>query len=285
MHDNPIRKFDEPTFEQLIHADLPLDELRRRVVAGIKDFERSFRRRFPGVWLTTLVGPFLLTIIVLCSIGIFSGWSLALKYVVMGVATFVLLGRLSILGGVDQGSDSALAEYALSPSQLFGMVTYMDCVVALFVTFHMGILFRIPWIGPKIAGLTCDSKFIMEQQPWMRRLAFIALVTFVTFPTSTTGSIGGSIFGRLLGLGRIRTILGVITGSLIGNGLMYYFAREINKIFQGPNRWILTVSGLLLMVAALMAIELRYRKAKEGYIAEYARRHSAESNPAQNSPG
>lgn len=276
MPNSPTRKYDEPTFEQLIHADLPLNELRRRIVAGITEFERSFRQRFPVLWLSTFVGPFLISIITLLSIGFVYSWTLSLKFLVMALATFVLLGRLSILGGIDKGSESILAAYALSPFQLFGMVTVMDCLVALFVTFHMGILFRIPWVGPKIAGLTCDSKFIMDQQPWMRRLAFLALVSFVMFPTSTTGSIGGSIFGRLLGLGRIRTLLGVFAGSVLGNGVMYFFAREINKIFEGPNKWVLTIAGILIMVATLVAVEIRYRKAKQEYIANYEARHSSD---------
>ena len=171
MPNSPTRKYDEPTFEQLIHADLPLNELRRRIVAGITEFERSFRQRFPVLWVSTFVGPFLISVATLLSIGFVYSWSLSLKFLIMALATFFLLGRLIILGGIDKGSESFLAVYSLSPIQLFGMVTVMDCLVAMFVTFHMGILFRVPWVGPKIAGLTCDSKFIMDQQPWMRRLA------------------------------------------------------------------------------------------------------------------
>ena len=156
------------------------------------------------------------------------------------------------------------------------MVTYMDVLTALFVTFHMGFLFRLPMIGSKIAGLASDGKFMMEQQPWLRRLAFFALTAFVIFPTSTTGSIGGSIFGRLLGLGRFRTVLGVMLGSLMGNAVMYFFAKEINQ-WIGPDSWWLKLSGVLLLIFGVMFIEWRYRKAKNKYLADQEARHSNSS--------
>jgi uncharacterized membrane protein len=275
MHEKLKRKLDDSSLEKLLDWDLSPDELRQMVIASITGFERSFRTRFPALWFSTLIGPVVLTVAVLCAVTLLFGWSLANKFIWAALITFFVLGRFVILAGVDGQQAGWMAEFSLSPMQLFAMVTYMDFIVALFVSFHMGILFRIPWLGPKIAGLTSDSKFIMEQQPWIGRLAFLALVTFVAFPTSTTGSIGGSIFGRLLGLGRVRTVFGVFAGSVVGNGLMYYFAREINDLYNGPYSLALKLSGIVLMVAGVMAIELRYRKSKQQYLAEYSKRHEA----------
>ena len=99
---------------------------------------------------------------------------------------------------------------------------------------------------------------------------------FVIFPTSTTGSIGGSIFGRLLGLGRFRTVLGVMLGSLMGNAVMYFFAKEINQ-WIGPDSWWLKLAGVLLLISGVMFIEWRYRKAKNKYLADQEARHSKSS--------
>ncbi len=271
MRDNPIRNLDDSSLDELLHSSLPLDEMRRRVIARITSFENSFRRRSPVLWVTTLVGPFLATGFLLASIGLISGWGLVNKFFWTGVLTFFVFGRFVILGGVEGDREGAWANYQMSPTQLFAMVTWMDFMVALFVTFHMGILFRIPWLGPKIAGLTSDSRFIMDQQPWIRRLAFLALVGFVIFPTSTTGSIGGSIFGRLLGLGRLRTLLGVVGGSVLGNGLMFVFAREINDLNDGPYGWLVNISGIAIVVCGVLWIEWHYRRAKRKYLAEHQR--------------
>ncbi len=259
--------------EALLDADLAPDEMRRSMIRTITDFERNFRKQFPVVWIVTLIGPAVLTALILLFIGLTSGWGVAGKFVMASLVTFFVLGRFVILGG-QEGQAEGLWEYvALSPVQLFSMVTYMDMMVALFVTFHMGILFRLPWVGEKIAGLASDGKFIMEMQPWLKRLAFVALVAFVIFPTSTTGSIGGSIFGRLLGLGRVRTVLGVITGSLLGNSIMLFFAREIND-FVGPNSTWIKLAGIPILVGGIMFIEWKYRQAKNRYLEAQEARHA-----------
>jgi len=271
------RRHKDRALDELLQEDLSPDDLRQSLINSITGFERSFRKQFPIIWFATLVGPAGITVLILVLMGLTSGWDLPRSYLLGAVATFVVLGRFVILVGQD---DQALAEAGswfsdlnLTPEQLFGLVTYMDVLIALFVTFHMGYLFRVPWLGQKIAGLASDGKFIMEQQPWLRRLAFFALIGFVIFPTSTTGSIGGSIFGRLLGLGRFRTVMGVVFGSLLGNALMYFFAKEINE-WIGPDSFWLKMSGVLLLVIGVMFIELRYRKAKNRYLEEQHRRHS-----------
>ena len=271
------RKSQEQAIHDLISEDLPPELLRQSLINSITDFEKSFRNNFPIVWFSTLLGPILGTIALLVGLGVFYDWDVPRKLVLAALATFFLFGRFVILIGQDSSAlgetPSWFSDLGLSPEQLFAMVTYMDVLTALFVAFHMGFLFRIPMAGPKIAGLASDGKFIMEQQPWLKRLAFFALIAFVIFPTSTTGSIGGSIFGRLLGLGRFRTVLGVMLGSVIGNGLMYFFAKEINE-WLGPDSLWLKLSGVLLLVAGVMFIEWRYRKAKNKYLAEQELRHS-----------
>ena len=152
----------------------------------------------------------------------------------------------------------------MSPLELFGLVTYLDFMTALFVTFHMGFLFRVPLLGPKIAMLVWDGKFVMDSQPWIRKIAFWGLVVFVIFPTSTTGSIGGSIFGRLLGLGRVTTVLGVLIGSLLGNGLMLVFSEFISLYVK--DSFELKIAGVVILVVAMFFLERRYRAAKERFL-------------------
>ena len=262
--------------EELLQEDLPLDELRQFLIDSITGFERSFRKQFPVIWFATFVGPLLLTIFLLILMGLVYDWQMPQSFLWGALATFFIFGRFVILVGQDGQSlaeaTSWFSDLGLTPEQLFGLVTYMDVLIALFVTFHMGFLFRLPWAGRKVAGLASDGKFIMKQQPWLRRLAFFALIGFVVFPTSTTGSIGGSIFGRLLGLGRFRTVMGVLIGSLLGNSLMYFFAKEINE-WIGPDSFWLKLAGIVLLVVGVMFIEFRYRKARNRYLAEYQLRH------------
>lgn len=251
--------------------------MRRKLVSSFTNFEKAFRKDYPLFWWMSLVGPAVLTILILVGVGLFyGGWALSGKLVIHAFVTFFALGRFVICypafissatesGPVLPEMMSSFEPYLdFTPINLFWLVTYMDFMVALFVTFHMGLLFRIPWVGPKIAMLVWDGKFVMDSQPWIRKVSFLGLVTFVIFPTSTTGSIGGSIFGRLLGLNRIMTVIGVLFGSLLGNGIMVLFSDFITRYVHGQ-RW-LNITGLVILVLAVIWLERRYRAAKKRYL-------------------
>lgn len=227
-------------------------------------FEKQFRQERPFLWRATLLSPIVLTTVVLTVLSIVNGPSYALKCVYHALLTFFVLGRFVLLAGIEGEVTEKVAEITMKPSELFVLVTYLDFIVALFVTFHMGVLFRLPKIGPKLAMLAWDGKFFMDSQPWIKRMAFAGLVGFVVIPFSTTGSIGGSILGRLLGLSRWATVSGVLLGSLIGNGIMYLFAKQINKYLE--DNWTFRIIGLLIIVAICAALEWRYRAVKNKYM-------------------
>ena len=149
------------------------EALRKELVRSFSSFESSFRNRFPVLWLTTLLAPVVVTVILLVGLGLSYGWGYPQKLIGHALATFFIFGRFIVLVGTERAAAVATQsnegfKVLLSPGELFAMVTYMDVMVALFVTFHMGILFRLPNIGPKIAMLVWDGKFIMDAQPWIK---------------------------------------------------------------------------------------------------------------------
>lgn len=258
------------------HADDP-EALRKELVRSFANFESSFRRRFPVVWIVTLLAPFVVTALILVGLGLIYDWELPRNFITHAFLTFFVLGRFIVLIGMEGEAQSGIT---LLPSQLFAMVTYMDFMTALFVTFHMGFLFRMPYVGPKVATLVWDGKFIMDAHPWIKRMAFFGLVVFVIFPTSTTGSIGGSIFGRLLGLSRFLTVSGILTGSLLGNFLMYAFSKQINQYIKPENVW-LKIAGIVLLIVLVILMELRYRHVKNKYLDQALPEEKAETTSDQ----
>jgi len=254
------------------------EALRNELVRSFSSFESSFRSRFPMLWLTTLLAPVVVTLVLLIVLGITQGWEYPQKLIGHALATFFIFGRFIVLVGTE-GASAAKESFKvlLSPGELFAMVSYMDFMVALFVTFHMGILFRLPNIGPKIAMLVWDGKFIMDAQPWIKRVAFFGLVLFVVFPTSTTGSIGGSIFGRLLGLSRWLTVGGVLVGSILGNALMYAFSKQINQYIGPENYWI-KILGVALLIVLVFMMEVRYRRVKNKFLDRQSPDQSSSEN-------
>ena len=244
--------------------------------ASLLDFEKEYRHDHRFAWWLALLGPVVVTAIVLGAIYLVQGPKVAISYVAAAASAFLLFGRFIILIGAQgiegvQGADfeggpKGFLKY-LDARSLFMMLTYLDVMVAVFVAFHMGIIFRLPVIGPKIADMVTDGQFILRKQPWIRRAAFGGLVCFVIFPTSTTGSIGGSIFGRLLGMHRFRVVLAILTGSFLGNGLMLLFSKQLAKSGLGDN-WLLRIGGVLAMLFALFLFERKFRRLKEFYVAQ-----------------
>jgi len=244
------------------------NELRDQLNSMFSGFEKQFRSETPILWWATLLSPVILTVAVLSVLAAINGPGYALKCVNHALLTFFVLGRFVLLAGMEGEVTERVAKIAMKPSELFVLVTYLDFIVALFVTFHMGVLFRIPKVGPKLAMLVWDGKFFMDSAPWIKRMAFLGLVGFVIIPFSTTGSIGGSILGRLLGLSRLVTVTGVLVGSVLGNGLMYLFAKQINKYLQ--DNWTFRIAGLVIIVAICLLLEWRYRAVKNKYIQDQA---------------
>ena len=239
--------------EQISKANDP-EALHQQLLQSFTDFELSFRRRFPVIWLVTLLAPFVVSAGLILFFGWTESWGYSQKLIGHALMTFFIFGRLIILCGLDPGITKTYM-IALSPGELFGLVTYLDFMVALFVTFHMGFLFRTPYVGPKVAMLVWDGKFLLNAQPWVKRIAFVGLIGFVIFPTSTTGSIGGSIFGRLLGL---------------------------NHYITPGNVWVKIV-GVILLVALFGLVEVRYRFVKKKYMAAAKKRaEKSQSQTAEN---
>ncbi|MDF1615548.1 small multi-drug export protein [Desulfurivibrio dismutans] len=227
----------------------------------------SLRRDNPFLWYLTLLGPFLLTVAIIATLYLLHGWPYVRGLLLSALAVFFFFGRFVILGGnATDGLEDAARFF--SPGELALLVFYMDAMVASLLAFHIGFLFRLPFFGDHLRLLVEDGRFILHAHPWMKRATFIGIVAFVTFPLAATGSVGGSIFGRLLGMTRAATFLGVITGSLVGCSVMYFGASLINHYLDRNNPW-LTMGGILFVVAITLVLNFRYRHIKNQWQQHY----------------
>lgn len=219
----------------------------------------KFRREQPTIWLLSLVLPFAITGMVIGAVWFMTDWDFVWKLMVKAAIAFFGAGRFIILAGGDAGNDATLS--SMTRGQLFAMVTYMDMFVAALLVVHAGLIFRIPKFGPSMAALQEDGEFILKMHPWMRRMAFLGLVLFVVFPLAATGSVGGAIFGRLLGMSRKTTFIGIFIGSIIGNGVMWVFAGVLSKYINKDHPGLL-IGGIVVIVALILLLNWRYRVMK-----------------------
>jgi len=222
----------------------------------------SFRREHPVLWLITLVGPIIATAVIVLGAWIFEGAAFTKALLGHAVATFFIFGKFVLLiGGGSADPEIAAVQRLLNREQLFLMLLWMDFVAACLLVFHAGFLYRIKALGPRLRSLAEDGQFILESNPWMRRATFIGLIAFVTFPLAATGSVGGALFGRLLGLSRTATFLGVILGSLIGCGAMYTGGRLISPYIDRDNPLVF-IGGIAIVIGIIVLLNMRFQRMK-----------------------
>ncbi|NOZ21083.1 MAG: hypothetical protein GXP25_08335 [Planctomycetes bacterium] len=146
---------------------------------------------------------------------------------------------------------------------MVGVTFYLEVATAIFLIPNIDLLYRVPMLGPWLDQIQLASWEILHANAWLRRLTWFGLVIFVGLPMMATGATGGTFFGRLLGLTRFMTVLGVAVGSAIGCatlGLATAFLRKrAQGLFQHPAVYI---SSLILLVIFLLAFNRRLRGLK-----------------------
>lgn len=232
--------------------------------------EDDFRRRAPLLWRATLYGPFVVSVIAIAFLAVFAGLPFTGRVLTNAALSAWLLGRFVIL----RGSEAGMLDFDgdLSSEQLFLLVTTMDVMTALVLAFHIGFLFRTPFVGSRIIALVTDGHFILDAHPWMKRATFVGLTGFVIFPLTATGAVGGSIFGRLLGMSRVSTFMGIVLGSTIGNGVMYFFSEQMARIMDKDSP-VIKYGGFVLIALITVILERRYRTLRNKYQSGELQRH------------
>lgn len=223
------------------------------------EYERNLKKELPLAWAATLYGPLVISLLLLAAFYAVQGPGFTSKLLGTILATFFFFGRFVILGGTDP--EMAELRKFFSPEFLFGMVVYMDMMVAMMFIFHAAFLFKIPWLGPRLQDLAKDGHFILKQHPWIRRAAFLGLVAFVAFPLAATGSVGGAILSRILGMGRIRAFGAIVAGSVIGCGIMYSGSQLINRFLARDSHWA-TIGGIAVIATIIVLLNVWYRRLK-----------------------
>ncbi len=102
-----------------------------------------------------------------------------------------------------------------SPTALISFLLFADAVLSLFLVWNLDYVKKIPYIGKLVERAEESGEKAIKKYKWAKRFGFIGLVIFVTFPFQYTGSVMGSVAGKLMGMAPLMTWLAVITGCLI----------------------------------------------------------------------
>lgn len=220
-------------------------------------FQASLERESKALWqlhpwwaVMTLALPVLVAGVAACAAWIFGG-GILVRRVAVAVLASVIAGRFIIWTGTSDPD-------RFSSLQLGLLVLVLDLVWAVVVTWHAGVLFRIPWLGRHLLAIARDGQRLLRRNRWMKRVTVLVVTGFVMLPVSSTGSIGGSLLARLLGLRRGTTLLVVLVGSVAGVTSMLLFARTLAPWFERHGAAVqYGVVGLLILLGLL--VTQRYR--------------------------
>jgi uncharacterized membrane protein len=161
--------------------------------------------------LLFVLGPIGLTLVLFGLVWILASPEKAREVTVAATASIFVLGTAVVLGPAALGD--TIRE--LSTWDLALIVIYLTCVTAFFFSYNLDLLHRVPVIGAPLRRARINAVRTLRERPWIRRWATIGVGLFVFLPLPGSGSLGGSLVGRLLGLKRITCFLTVSTAGLV----------------------------------------------------------------------
>lgn len=226
---------------------------RSRLTRSLEQESDSLWHRHRWAAIATLTLPVWLSALLLSTAGLIAGKTLVSKLVLAVVASGVA-GRFVILGGDAGGQTNGF-----SALQLALIVFYLDAIWAVVLTWHAGVLFHVPWLGVRLKTAVQEGSELVKANRWMRNITVIVVLCFVMLPISSTGSIGGSLLGRLLGLSRRATLNVVLFGSVLGGAAMYAGA-EVLKKYASDAHPLIRYGGIAILVLMSFVLSRRYRR-------------------------
>ncbi len=203
----------------------------------------------------TFWGPVAVTVAILVVAAVMGGVALASQLVVTAVLIFFIAGKFAVLFGI--GGDSPF-----SPYELATIVVYMDVTIATLLVLNLPRVYRLKRVGPLVEELAEHGLYMLQRRRWLGRVTFLGVVMFVMFPLTGTGAIGGSIFGRLLGLPALRTLAAIAFGAAVGAYGMAYFADRLKGVLTEDlaRSWEFQAAGAAVVAALVAIIWLRGRR-------------------------
>lgn len=220
--------------------------------------------------------PVATSVLLLSLVFFFFGGDATLELFTTALATATVAGKFIVLRGLHQEG------FLDSPFKLAILVIYMDLLVASIAVYNIGVLYKIPRLGKKIEAMQENGKGILERNPWMRKVTFFGIIAFVTFPLSGTGAIGGSMFGRLLGLSKRKTMLGIAIGACLGAfamaGLAHFFGEQMETIQGNP---VFLVGGIAVLGFVIWWMIRNSRRASQRRLAEAEEKSALAAGPQE----
>jgi hypothetical protein len=206
-------------------------------------------------------GPFAFLIAGYVLAGVVAGWGFANSLLTVGGLAFFGLGTSVILGPAAWGPD-VLKDVSTGDATL--VVMWMSAATAFLFSYNLDLLHKLPVVGPWLGRARKGAVEQLAGRPWIRRWAAAGVGFFVFLPLPASGTIGGAIMGRLLGLPRFPCFLAVALGSLLAASLYWIGGASLARWTQEHDvpAWarVAMVLGVLVLVGLLGRFAIRAAK-------------------------
>jgi len=159
-----------------------------------------------------VLGPLGVTLLAWALTWMLGGSTLANESLVAAGLFLTIVGATVILGPSVVGQDYGFGH--LTTWQLVGVTAFMTVVTAFFWTYNLDLLERIPRLGPILRRSRMRMAAGLSEHPWIRRLAVFGVGFFVLLPLPGSGTLGGSLVARIVGLRRRVSFVAVSAGGL-----------------------------------------------------------------------
>ena len=142
-------------------------------------------------------------------------------------------------------------------------VVWVDIACCLFMIWNFELICNIPYLGNMIRYLIRKGELYLESHRWLEHLYFISLTLFVFFPLQGTGSVSGSVIGKILGLKSTEIFAAVTIGSFLSSFLIGYSVYALNE-YLDVNAWYI-LAGILFIIIFVPVFMFGLFRTKNGH--------------------
>jgi len=153
-----------------------------------------------------VVGPLMLMASFLAGVYLFAP---ALWERMLGLLAFYLT-PLGAEAGVPVG-----LHLGIPPALIVALIVLADLQFALLFLLNGDYLKRVPKIGVWLRKVETKAQKLYAKHAIMSKAGFVGLAVFVMLPLAGTGSMSGTVIGKLMGFGPVKALLAVAVGSLM----------------------------------------------------------------------
>ena len=198
--------------------------------------------------------------------GVFTSWRHANELLAVAGLSLFGLGTSVILGPAAWGPN-VLPD--LSTWDLAWVVVWMSVATSFLFAYNLDLLHKVPVVGAWLSRARAGAVAQLHGRPWIRRSAMVGVGFFVFLPLPASGTIGGAIVGRIVGLSRLHCFLAVAVGSVAASMVYALSGAGIVHWTKGHEipAWarVATVLGLLVGFAFLGRFAARASKRAAGH--------------------